>query len=67
MNVIRCLTLSVASLIAFTPTVRAGSEEDFKKIAPKVAQTVGELLEKAHYGRRRLDDTVSKQFLKNYL
>ena len=67
MNVIRCLTLSVATLIAFTPTVRAGSEEDFKKIAPKVAQTVGELLEKAHYGRRRLDDTVSKQFLKNYL
>ena len=67
MNVIRCLTLSVASLIAFTPTVRAGSEADFRKIAPKVAQTVGELLEKAHYSRRRLDDTVSKQFLKNYL
>ena len=67
MNVLRCLTLSVASLIAFTPTVRAGSEADFKKIAPKVAQTVGELLEKAHYSRRRLDDTVSKQFLKNYL
>ncbi len=67
MNVIRCLTLSVASLIAFTPTVRAGTEADFKKIAPKVAQTVGELLEKAHYSRRRLDDTVSRQFLKNYL
>ena len=67
MNVIRCLTLSVASLIAFTPTVRGGADADFKKIAPKVAQTVGELLEKAHYGRRRLDDTVSRQFLKNYL
>ena len=67
MNVIRCLTLSVASLIAFTPTVRAGSEADFRKIAPKVAQTVGRVLEENHYSRRRLDDTVSKQFLKNYL
>ncbi|MEO6788327.1 MAG: hypothetical protein ABI318_19565, partial [Chthoniobacteraceae bacterium] len=67
MNVIRCLTLSVASIIAFTPTVRGAGEADFKKIAPKVAQTVGELLEKAHYSRRRLDDTVSRQFLKNYL
>ena len=67
MKVIRCLTFSVASFIAFTPTSRGAAEPDFKKIAPKVAQTVGELLEKAHYGRRRLDDTVSRQFLKNYL
>ncbi len=67
MNYIRCLAVSVASLIAFTPDARAASDTDFKKIAPKVAQTVGELLEKAHYGRRRLDDTVSRQFLKNYL
>ncbi len=67
MNAIRCLTLSVASLIAFTPHVRGAVDSDFKKIAPKVAQTVGELLEKAHYSRRRLDDTVSRQFLKNYL
>ncbi len=67
MNYIRCLAVSVASLIAFTPVSRGASDTDFKKIAPKVAQTVGELLEKAHYGRRRLDDTVSRQFLKNYL
>ena len=67
MNVIRCLTLSVATLIAFPPTVRGAVDAEFKKIAPKVAQAVGELLEKAHYSRRRLDDTVSKQFLKNYL
>ena len=67
MNVIRCLTVSVASLIAFTPTVRGAADADFKKIAPKVAQTVGKLLEEHHYARRRLDDTVSKQFLKNYL
>ena len=67
MNVIRCLTLSVASLIAFTPTVRGAVDAEFKKIAPKVAQAVGDLLEKHHYSRRRLDDTVSRQFLKNYL
>ena len=67
MNVLRFLVLPLAASIAFTPGVRGANDKDFKKIAPKVAQTVGELLEKAHYARRRLDDSVSKQLLKNYL
>ena len=67
MNVLRSLIVPVIASIALTPFARSGNEADFKKIAPKVAQTVGELLEKAHYSRRRLDDTVSRQLLKNYL
>ena len=67
MNVLRCLIVPVFASIALTPFARSGNDADFKKIAPKVAQTVGELLEKAHYSRRRLDDTVSRQLLKNYL
>ena len=67
MNVLRFLVAPVVASIALTPFARSGNEADFKKIAPKVAQTVGELLEKAHYSRRRLDDSVSRQFLKNYL
>ncbi len=67
MNVLRCLIVPVFASLVFTPFARAGNDADFKKIAPKVAQTVGELLEKAHYSRRRLDDSVSRQLLKNYL
>jgi carboxyl-terminal processing protease len=63
----RCLALPVLASLAFTPVAKGANDKDFKKIAPKVAQTVGELLEKAHYARRRLDDGVSKQLLKNYL
>jgi len=67
MNLIRCLAISVASIIVFTRAARGAGDSDFKNIAPKVAQAVGELLEKAHYSRRQLDDTLSKQLLKNYL
>ena len=67
MKVLRFLVYPLAASIVFTPAVRGANDKDFKKIAPKVAQTVGELLEKAHYSRRRMDDTVSKQLLKNYL
>src|SRR5438552_3066385 len=67
MNVLRCLFVPVVASIALTPFARSATEADFKKIAPKVARTVGELLETAHYSRRRLDDTVSRQLLKNYL
>ena len=67
MNVLRYLVAPIAASIAFAPTARSASDLDFKKIAPKVAQNVGELLEKAHYSRRKLDDALSKQFLKNYL
>jgi carboxyl-terminal processing protease len=67
MNILRCLIAPVVASIVLTPFARSANEPDFKKIAPKVAQTVGELLEKAHYSRRKLDDTVSRQLLKNYL
>ena len=67
MKVLRFLVYPLAASIVFTPAVRGANDKDFKKIAPKVAQTVGELLEKAHYSRRRLDDSVSRQLLKNYL
>ncbi len=67
MNVLRCLIVPVVASVVLSPFARGANEADFKKIAPKVAQTVGELLEKAHYSRRRLDDSVSRQLLKNYL
>jgi len=67
MNVLRCLAVPLVASIALTPIARGANDPDFKKIAPKVAQTVGELLEKAHYSRRRLDDSVSRQFLKNFI
>ncbi len=67
MNVLRYLIAPLAASIAFAQAAQSASDLDFKKIAPKVAQNVGELLEKAHYSRRKLDDTLSKQFLKNYL
>ncbi len=67
MNVLRYLVAPLAASIAFAPAAQSAGDLDFKKIAPKVAQNVGELLEKAHYSRRKLDDTLSKQFLKNYL
>ncbi len=67
MNILRCFVAPVVASIVLTPLARSANEADFKKIAPKVAQTVGELLEKAHYSRRRLDDSVSRQLLKNYL
>ena len=67
MKVLRFLVYPLAASIVFTPAVHGANDKDFKKIAPKVAQTVGELLEKAHYSRRRLDDSVSKQLLKNFL
>ena len=67
MNILRCLIAPVVASLVLSPFARGGSEADFKKIAPKVAQTVGELLEKAHYSRRKLDDSVSRQLFKNYL
>ena len=34
---------------------------------PIVAELVGRLLEQTHYARRPIDDTVSREFLRNYL
>ena len=67
MNALRFLFVPLAATFAFaTPAFGAG-EQDFRKIAPKITKNVGELLERAHYSRRKLDDAVSKQLLKNYL
>jgi carboxyl-terminal processing protease len=67
MNALRILLVPLAASIALTIPGQGASEPDFKKIAPKITKNVGELLERAHYSRRKLDDSVSKQLLKNYL
>jgi carboxyl-terminal processing protease len=64
-RVIRPLALSL-SIALFVPA-QAAPDDDFKKIAPAIERNVGELLERVHYSKRKLDDGVSKQFLKNYL
>jgi carboxyl-terminal processing protease len=67
MNVLRNLIAPLAIVLALTPDSIGAGDLDFAKIAPKVAENVGELLERAHYSKRRLDDALSKQLLKNYL
>ena len=67
MNAFRFLLAPLAASIALTLPTYGGTDQDFRKIAPKIAKNVGELMERAHYSRRKLDDAVSKQFLKNYL
>ncbi len=57
------LLASIATSILVAPFVTGAPEPDMRK----VATNVGELLEKAHFSKRPLDDTISKQFLKNYL
>lgn len=68
MNVLRTLIAPLVVTLALSPASRAASAPfDFQKIAPKVTENVSELLERAHYSKRKLDDGVSKQLLKNYL
>ena len=57
------LLASIATSFLVAPFVTGAPDPDLRK----VATNVGELLEKAHFSKRSLDDTVSKQFLKNYL
>ena len=57
------LVTSIALTLMAVPFVTGAPEPDYRK----VASNVGDLLEKVHYSKRRLDDSVSKQFLKNYL
>jgi carboxyl-terminal processing protease len=72
----RRLLLSLATCIAFlapagglralatdsgTTAATAGPDEG------QVCISVARLLEQGHYSKRKLDDTLSKQFLKNYL
>ncbi len=67
MNAFRFLLAPLAASIALTIPGHGAGDVDFRKIAPKITKNVGELLERAHYSRRKLDDAVSKQLLKNYL
>ncbi|MBI2987879.1 MAG: carboxy terminal-processing peptidase [Deltaproteobacteria bacterium] len=45
----------------------AAAAEFNRQQAGKIAQAVGRLLEQAHYQQTRLDDSVSRRFLRNYL
>ena len=68
MNVLRTLIAPLVLTFAIPPISQGASAPfDFQKIAPKVTENVSELLERAHYSKRKLDDGVSKQLLKNYL
>lgn len=67
MNAFRFLLAPLAVSIGLSLPGHSAGEPDFRKIAPKITKNVGELLERAHYSRRKLDDAVSKQLLKNYL
>ena len=68
MNVLRTLIAPLVLTFAIPPISQgAPAPFDFQKIAPKVTENVSELLERAHYSKRKLDDGVSKQLLKNYL
>jgi carboxyl-terminal processing protease len=57
------LVASIAATLLVAPFVTGAPEPDYRK----VSTSVGDLLEKAHFSKKRLDDTISKQFLKNYL
>lgn len=57
------LYASIAATLTVVPFVTGAPEPDYRK----VSSSVGDLLEKAHFSKRHLDDSVSKQFLKNYL
>lgn len=57
------LYASIAATLAVVPFVTGAPEPDYRK----VSSSVGDLLEKAHFSKRHLDDSISKQFLKNYL
>lgn len=55
-------------LIFLACTLGAASAAEFNgQQAGKVAQVVGRILEQAHYKQARLDDNISKTFLKNFL
>ncbi len=67
MHALRTLITPLALSFAFSMPLGAANDFDFTKIAPKVTQNVGELLERAHYSRRKLDDGLSRQLLKNLI
>ncbi len=63
MKLLRFLRLPLASLMIFTASGLAADDPD----PAQIEISVGRLLEQGHYSRRKLDEKVSQQFLKNYL
>jgi len=63
MKLLRSLRLPLASLFIFSIVGIAAEEPD----PGQVEISVGKLLETGHYSRRKLDDNLSRQLLKNYL
>lgn len=62
MKLFRFLALPLASLVALS-AVSCGKEPD----PAQVEISVGRLLEQGHFSRMKLDEKISKTFLKNYL
>ncbi len=63
MNPFRFLRLQFALVALLVPTSFAANEPD----AGQISISVGRLLEQGHYSKRKLDDEMSRQLLKNYL
>src|SRR5438067_6894282 len=66
MKASKLLSVALAGCLALISTTgfcRGGSEPD----AGQISISVGKLLEQGHYSKRRLDDDVSRELLKNYL
>ncbi|HEV7866667.1 MAG TPA: carboxy terminal-processing peptidase, partial [Chthoniobacteraceae bacterium] len=63
MKLLRFSCLSLALLSTCTFPSQAAEEPD----PGQIEISVGRLLERAHYSRRKLDNKVSQQLLKNYL
>jgi carboxyl-terminal processing protease len=62
-TIFRRLTAIALTLVLAVPA----SAFDKYGGGPIVAELVGRLLEQTHYARRPIDDTVSEEFLRNYL
>ena len=63
MKPLQFLRLPLASLFIFSLVGIAADEPD----PGQIEISVGKLLEQGHYSRRKLDDKVSQELLKNYL
>jgi len=63
MKSLRFLRLPLASLFIFSLVGIAADEPD----PGQIEISVGQLLMQGHYSRKKLDDSVSRLLLKNYL
>jgi carboxyl-terminal processing protease len=63
MKSLRLLQLPLASLFIFAIVGIAADQPD----PGQIEISVGRLLEQGHYSRKKLDDNISRQLLKNYL